>query len=182
MRTCRKNGHGHGFMVFLQLTSLDLYCAGKWQSASNKVVFGGDRQSVGQLLKRCWSNFANMQKVLGDLWLIQARIFIVRLVNHLFAAMAWILVKRCFCWIPSWGGNATGVFSGIELHGAATWRATQICSPMDGWIEILKMWSLGNMSEMMWSWVMFLHEGDLNCSFVWEAVKAQSIFRRGCFL
>jgi len=155
---------------------------GKWQSASNKVVFGGDRQSVGQLLKRCWSNFANIQKVLGDLWLIQARIFIVRLVNHLFAAMAWILVKRCFCWIPSWGGNATGVFSGMELHGAATWRATQICSPMDGWIEILKMWSLGNMSEMMWSWVMFLHEGDLNCSFVWEAVEAQSIFRRGCFL
>ena len=48
-----KNGHGHGFTVFLQLTSLDLCCAGKWQSASNKVVFGGDRQSVGQLLKRC---------------------------------------------------------------------------------------------------------------------------------
>jgi hypothetical protein len=48
-----KNGDGHGFMVFLQLTRLDLCCAGKWQSASNKVVFGGDRQSVGQLLKRC---------------------------------------------------------------------------------------------------------------------------------
>lgn len=47
------------------------------------------------------------------------------------------------------------------------------------WIDELNPQNveLGNTIEMMWSWVMFVHEGDLNCRFVWEAVEVQSMFQ-----
>lgn len=124
-----KNGHGHSF---------------SWQVWICVVQENGRTQATKSSLEGIVSQSANYLRYsdpilpiwLGDLRRIQARLFM----------WGWLFI--CCCnGHGLWRGafveyhlevEIRPVFSGINLHGVSTWRATQICSPMDGWVEIFK--------------------------------------------